>query len=81
MSEFLKDMGVAVLKEVAKVLKENDGRSLVITLTETYYDKLIVQVDLPGPDAVVAPVIRKAIAPVVGAVYDKIMEKAAVLAA
>ena len=79
MSEFMSSVSVAALKEIVKVLEANGGKAVITALVEKGFDKFVAPIDLPGPDALIDPLLRKMIAPVVSAIYDAIVAKAAVL--
>lgn len=64
-----------VADELSAFLKAKDKREFLITRCEHYYDELVEPVDLPGPDRVVDPLLRSAIRPLVGRLYDAAVEK------
>ncbi len=49
-------------------------RDKAIAAAEAGFDKWIEPIDLPGPDIVYDPMLRKAVSPIVGAVYDAIIK-------
>ncbi len=50
-------------------------RAKAIAAAETAFDKYVEPINLPGPDAVIDPVLRQAVGPIVGAVYDGIIKE------
>lgn len=50
-------------------------RDKVIAAAEAAFDKYVEPIDIPGPDVVIDPILRAAIGPVVGAVYDGIIKE------
>jgi len=61
--------------EAAAFLAAADKREYLIVRGEKLFDELIEPVDLPGPDAIVDPVLRASIRPLVGRVYDDVLKK------
>lgn len=62
---------------IAKVVLDSVPKGDAILYAETLFDKLVEPIDLPGPDQVVDPLLRRCIAPVVSALYDKLAESVA----
>ena len=58
-----------------RLLDNPEVREQVIVMGEKAFDEYIEPVDLPGPDAALDPLIRKAIRPTIGVVYDAIINK------
>lgn len=50
-------------------------RAKAIAAAEAAFDKYVEPIDIPGPDVVIDPILRAAIGPVVGAVYDGIIKE------
>lgn len=61
--------------EISALLSAKDKREGVITFAEKMFDQVIAKIDLPGPDAVIDPLLRAAIRPLVGRVFDQIAQK------
>jgi hypothetical protein len=61
--------------EISALLSTKDKREAVIVFAENFFDQVIKQIDLPGPDAVIDPILRATIRPLVGKVYDRILQK------
>ena len=72
MNEFVR----AIVKEIDFFLNAmHDRREYTILRCEELFDEYFVPVDLPGPDAIIDPVLRAAVRPVVGRIYDGILKK------
>ena len=50
-------------------------RAKAVAAAESAFDKYVEPVDLPGPDTVLDPILRQAVGPIVGAVYDGILKE------
>lgn len=61
--------------ELSAFLSAQDKREYLITRTEKFFDELVEPIDLPGPDAIIDPVLRAVIRPLVGRVYDEVIQK------
>ena len=61
--------------EISAFLTATDKREYLITHAEKFYDQVIVPIDLPGPDQIIDPLLRTAIRPVVGRIYDEVLKK------
>ena len=61
--------------ELSALLAATDKREYVITRAERLFDESIEPVDLPGPDAVIDPLLRVTIRPLIGRVYDEMLLK------
>ena len=53
-----------------------DQRAYLIEAAQHAFDVWIKPLDLPGPDGLFDPVLRAAIAPLVGLMFDRLAEKA-----
>lgn len=71
----MNDLLSVLSTELSAFLAATDNREYLITRTERWFDELIEPVDLPGPDAVIDPLLRAAIRPLVGRVYDEVRRK------
>jgi len=71
MNDFIR----AVVEEVDQFTSCADRREYVIFRCEELFDEYFVPVDLPGPDTVIDPLLRTAVRPVVGRIYDEILKK------
>jgi hypothetical protein len=61
--------------EVTALFAATDKREAAIGLAERLFDRTVAKIDLPGPDAVIDPLLRAAIRPLVGRIYDQIALK------
>ncbi len=61
--------------ELSAFLSAQDKREYLITRTEKFFDELVEPIDLPGPDAIIDPVLRAVLRPLVGRVYDEVIKK------
>ena len=75
MSDFLK----LLQAEVSSFLLSPDHREYLIIRAEKFFDDAVALIDLPGPDPVIDPLLRAAIRPLVGRIYDELAKKAEVL--
>jgi hypothetical protein len=64
--------------ELSAFLSAKDRREYLIARTEKLFDDTVAQTDLPGPDEIIDPVLRAAIRPVVGWLYDEAVKTIAV---
>ncbi len=64
-----------LVEEIDHFIVAPDKREYVIERCIALFDEYFVPIDLPGPDAVVDPLLRAAIRPVVGRIYDEILKK------
>ncbi len=64
-----------LLRIAVGFLDDPTTREKVLTMAEAAFDKYVEPIDLPGPDAVIDPLIRAAIGPTVGAVYDGLLKE------
>jgi hypothetical protein len=69
------DLLPLVSAELSAFLSSPDKREFLITRAEKFFDELVEPVDLPGPDAIIDPVLRSVIRPLVGRVYDEVLKK------
>jgi len=65
----------ALSAEIAAFLSAPDKREYLIVRSETLFDQVVEPVDLPGPDRIVDPLLRAAIRPLVGRLYDELAKK------
>ncbi len=71
MIEFIRKL----IEEVEVLASIADKREYVIERCLDLFDEYFVPIDLPGPDGVIDPLIRAAIEPIVGRIYDEIIKK------
>ena len=64
-----------LVEEIDYFISAQDKRGYVIARCLELFDEYFAPVDLPGPDAVIDPLLRAAIGPVVGRIYDEILKK------
>ncbi len=64
-----------ILKYVVVVLEKPETREQAISVAQAAFDKYMEPIDLPGPDAAIDPLLRAAIAPVVGAIFDSLLKE------
>jgi len=57
--------------ELSVFLSAEDNREYLIARAEKVFDEVIEPVDLTGPDRIVDPLLRAAIRPLVGRLYDE----------
>ena len=57
--------------ELSAFLSAEDKREHLIARTEKVFDEVIEPVDLSGPDRIVDPLLRAAIRPLAGRLYDE----------
>jgi hypothetical protein len=56
--------------EVSAFLLAVNKREYLITRAEKAFDQYIAPLDVPGPDQIIDPLLRSAIRPIVGRIYD-----------
>jgi len=61
--------------EVNGFFTAKDRREYAIRRAERLFDEVIEPLDIPGPDQVVDPLLRAAIRPLVGRIYDELTAK------
>jgi hypothetical protein len=71
----MNDLISFVSSEVTALFAAADKREAAIGLAERLFDRTIAKIDLPGPDAVIDPILRAALRPLVGRVYDCVAQK------
>ncbi len=71
----MNDFVRAVVREANYFVISPDRREYAIVRCEELFDEYFVPIDLPGPDAVIDPLLRTAVRPVVGRIYDEILKK------
>ena len=71
----MNDFVRAVVEEVNQFTSAANRREHVIVRCEKLFDEYVKPVDLPGPDAVIDPIFRIAIRPLVGQIYDEILKR------
>jgi len=71
----MNDFTRVVINEIDQFISAPDKREYIINLCEDLFDEFLVPIDLPGPDAVIDPLLRSAVRPVVGRIYDEILKK------
>lgn len=71
----MQDLTSTLSTEIAAFIGATDKREYLITRSEKLFDEVVEPVDLPGPDKIVDPLLRAAIRPLVGRVYDEAIKK------
>jgi len=61
--------------EIAAFLAATDKREYLIVRAERFFDEVVEPLDMPGPDRIVDPLLRAAIRPLVGRLYDELLRK------
>jgi len=61
--------------ELAAFVSATDKREHLITRSERLFDEVVEPVDIIGPDKIVDPLLRAAIRPLVGRVYDEVLKR------
>ena len=74
-AQAMQDFVMLLSAELAAFVSAKDKREHLITSAERLFDQVIEPVDLPGPDKIVDPLLRAAIRPLVGRVYDELLKK------
>lgn len=57
------------------IAADYNRREYVILRVLELFDEYFEPVDLPGPDRLIDPLLRAAVRPVVGRIYDEILKK------
>ncbi len=71
----MQDVTSTLSTELAALIAAKDKREYLISRTERLFDEVVEPIDLPGPDRIVDPLLRAAIRPLVGRVYDEMLKK------
>jgi hypothetical protein len=71
----MQDALLIASNELSDFLNAADKREHLIQRCESYFDKLVEPLDLPGPDPIIDPVLRSTIRPLVGRLYDEAVRK------
>ena len=71
----MQDVTSTLSTELAALIAAKDKREYLISRTEKLFDEVVEPIDLPGPDRIVDPLLRAAIRPLVGRVYDEMLKK------
>ena len=71
----MQDFVMLLSAELAAFVSAKDKREHLIASAERLFDQVIEPVDLPGPDKIVDPLLRAAIRPLIGRVYDEVLKK------
>jgi hypothetical protein len=71
----MKDLWTLLSVEITALVSAADKREAVISIAEKLFDQVSSKFDLPGPDAVIDPILRAAIRPLVGRIYDQVAVK------
>ncbi|HDZ26237.1 MAG TPA: hypothetical protein ENH65_06960 [Candidatus Aminicenantes bacterium] len=50
-------------------------REYLILRCEELFDEYFQPIDLPGPDAIIDPILRSAIRPLVGRIFDEVLRR------
>ena len=61
--------------EISAFLSTSDKREYLIARAEKLFDQVVEPVDLPGPDQFIDPLLRAAVRPLVGRLYDELVKK------
>lgn len=61
--------------ELSAFLSASDKREYLIVRSETLFDQVVEPMNVPGPDQIVDPLLRAAIRPLVGRLYDELLKK------
>jgi hypothetical protein len=69
------DLWTQISSEVAAYLAAANKREYLITRAEKIFDQFVVPIDLPGPDQIIDPLLRAAIRPLVGRIYDEALKR------
>ncbi|KKL67086.1 hypothetical protein LCGC14_2138490 [marine sediment metagenome] len=64
-----------IIEELDSITSSNDKREYCIARSEDLFDEFFVPIDLPGPDGIIDPLLRTAIRPIVGRIFDEISKK------
>ena len=71
----MQDLITVLSDEIAAFLSAQDKREHLIARSEKLFDQVVAPMDLPGPDKIVDPLLRAAIRPLVGRVWDEMVKK------
>ena len=71
----MQDFITLMSAELAAFVSAKDKREHLITSAERLFDEVVEPIDLPGPDTIVDPLLRAAIRPLVGRVYNEMIRK------
>ncbi len=71
----MQDVTSTLSTELAAFISAKDKREYLIARTEVLFDEVVEPIDLPGPDRIVDPLLRAAIRPLVGRIYDEMLKK------
>ena len=74
-AQAMQDFITLLSAELAAFVSAKDKREHLIACSEKLFDEVVEPVDLPGPDKIVDPLLRAAIRPLVGRVYDEVLKK------
>ena len=61
--------------EISALLSTPDKREHLITRAEKLFDQVVEPVDIPGPDQIIDPLLRAAVRPLVGRLYDELVKR------
>ncbi len=71
----MQDLIREIVEEIEAFLGAGDRREHVIERCIELFDDYFEPIDLPGPDQLIDPLLRAAIVPIVGRIYDEILKK------
>ena len=71
----MSDLLSLLAAEVAAFMSAADKREYLIVRAEQLFDQIVEPVDLPGPDRIIDPLLRATIRPLVGRLYDELVQK------
>ena len=71
----MQDLTSILSTEIAAFIGARDKREYLIARSEKLFDEVVEPIDLPGPDKIVDPLLRAAVRPLVGRVYDEMLKK------
>jgi len=74
-AQAMQDFITLMSAELAAFVSAKDKREHLITSAERLFDEVVEPIDLPGPDTIVDPLLRAAIRPLVGRVYNEMIRK------
>ena len=61
--------------EISGFFLASDRREYLITRAESLFDQVIEPIELPGPDQIIDLLLRAAVRPLVGRLYDELVKK------
>ena len=61
--------------EISALLSTPDKREHLITRAEKLFDQVVEPIDMPGPDQIIDPLLRAAVRPLVGRLYDELVKR------